>query len=169
MFQIEQTYDLKGLTLLCRAARKEAKTWVRILHCVLGVVIIGVIALNLLLLSLGDTSMAWSLLLYVAFLVLFLLQDRISALVSRSQMFPGSAHSVTVFRPDSYTVTTDTTETIFHYENVTSLCETDDFFLFLLGKRHGQIFEKSGFQAGTVDGFRIFIEEKTGKVFRRIK
>lgn len=169
MFQIEQTYDLKGLTLLCRAARKAAKPWMHILRCVLWVVIVIVIALNLLLLSWGDTSMAWSLLLYTAFLALLLTQDRLCALIARRNLLPGSAHSVTVFASDSYTVTTDTTETIFHYENITDLYETEGYFIFLLGKRHGQLFDKNGFQAGTVDGFRIFLEEKTEKAFRKIK
>ena len=49
------------------------------------------------------------------------------------------------------------------------VCETADFFVCFLGKKHGQIFAKSGFTQGTPEEFRTFIAEKTGKPVQYIK
>lgn len=68
-----------------------------------------------------------------------------------------------------YTVTTDTTETKYQYENITSLCETDRYFIFFLGKRHGQVFDKQGFRQGDPDAFRVWLGQKTGKTVQTIQ
>lgn len=170
MFQIEQTYDLAGLTVLCRAARKTVRRWARIVRGVCwGVFGLGVGLIALLLLCWGELPKAWHLLVFAAMLLLLLTEDRLNAWVAWKQLLPGSAHSVTVFTPEAYTVTTDTTETVYHYENITSLCESKGYFLFFLGKRHGQLFDKRGFQTGAVDEFRAFVEKRTGMSFRKIK
>ena len=170
MFEIEQTYSVAGLTVLSRAARKTVRSgWSLLLRIVLwGIFALGV-ALNALLLLWGGTPNLWSLVIFPALLALLLLEDRLNAWISMRMLLPGSAHSVTVFTTDAYTVTTDTTETIYQYENITNLCEAEGFFIFFLGNRHGQMFDKNGFYVGDCGEFRAFIEQKTGKTFKKIR
>ncbi len=169
MFVIEQTYDFASLTVLCRAARKTVRRTARILRGVCWCIFAVGAALCVLLLALGGMPELWIWAVLAALLALLLLEDRINAWVARSQMVPGTAHSKTAFADDAYTVTTDTTETRFQYENVTNLCETERFFIFFLGKRHGQLFDKQGFQQGDPDAFRAFLERKTGKSFQMLR
>lgn len=169
MFEIEQTYTIAGLTVLCRAARKTVRRWTIVLRPFMWFIFALGIGLNILLKLLGGSPLLWSLPVFGALLVMLLFGDRFNAWVAQRQMFPGSAHSVTVFTPDAYTVTTDTTETIYQYENITNLCEAEGFFIFFLGNRHGQMFDKSGFRIGDCDEFRTFIEQKTEKTFKKIR
>ncbi len=169
MFQIEQTYSVAGLTVLCRAARKTVRGWARIPRYILWAIFIALAVLTVLCLCLGISPGAIAYVVLAGLIVLLLTEDRLNAWVAQRQLLPGSAHSVTVFSPDSYTVTTDTTETVYKYENITGLCESPDYFMFFLGKRHGQMFDKHCFQTGTTDDFRIFIEGKTRQRFRSVK
>lgn len=169
MFQIEQTYTLAGLTVLCRAGRKTVRSWARIPRFILWTLFVALTALIAVCLIWQIPVSALSCVVLVAMPVLLLTEDRLNAWVAQRQLLPGSAHSVTVFTPEDYTVTTDTTETVYRYENITALCESPDYFIFFLGKRHGQMFDKRGFQVGTVDAFRAFIGEKTGLTFKNVK
>ena len=169
MFQIEQTYTLAGLTVLCRAGRKTVRSWARVPRYILWAIFVALAALISVSLSWQIPVGVWSYVVLAAMLALLLTEDRLNAWVSMRQLLPGSAHSVTVFTPDEYSVATDTTETVYHYANITSLCEAEGYFIFFLGTRHGQMFDKRGFQSGTADEFRAFIEAKTGMHFRKIK
>lgn len=169
MFEIEQTYDLATLTALCRAARKTVRTWARVVRVVCWCILAAGAALFALLLALGGMPDLWMWAVLLALWALLLLEDRLNAWIALRNLVPGTAHSTTVFADDAYTVTTDTTQTRWEYENITSLCETERYFLFFLGKRHGQCFDKQGFDAGDPDAFRTFIEQKTGKTFQKVK
>ena len=172
MFQVEQTYDLASLTALCRAVRKTVRRTARILRGVCwGIVAVGaalyVLALAVRAVGPGDQLSILMLAMLAVLSCLLLLEDRINGWIALRQLVPGTAHSVTVFTDGDYTVTTDTTETIYHYENITDLCEAEGYFFFFLGKRHGQIFDKRGFQVGGPDAFRAFLEQKTSLTFRK--
>lgn len=169
MFQIEQTYTLAGLTVLCRAGRKTVRSWARVPRYILWAIFVALAALTSVCLIWQIPVGVWSYVVLVAMLALLLTEDRLNAWVAKRQLLPGSAHSTTVFTPEDYTVTTDTTETVYRYENITSLCESPDYYIFFLGKRHGQMFDKRCFQTGAPDAFRAFVEEKTGLRFRAIK
>ncbi len=169
MFEIEQTYDIKTLTALCRAARKTVRTWARALRVACWCILAAGAALSALLIALGGMPDLWMWAVLIALLFLLLIEDKLNAWVALRNLVPGTAHSTTVFAEDAYTVTTDTTQTRWEYENVTNLCETERYFIFFLGKRHGQCFDKQGFRAGEPDAFRTFIGQKTGKTIQQIK
>ena len=169
MFQIEQTYDIRSLTALCRAARKTVRTFARVLRIVCWCVFAAGAALCVLLVALGGAPDLWMWAVLLLLLALLLCEDKLNAWIALRQLLPGSAHSTTVFADDAYTVTTDTTVTEYRYENVTSLCETERYFLFFLGRKHGQIFDKQGFRQGDPDAFRVWLERKTGMTFQKIK
>lgn len=168
MFIVEQTYDLAGLTALCRAMRKT----VRRIWCAVRVICWGVFAVGLLLWLVSVAMGIPEHMLLAAsavLLVVLLTEDRLNALISRRLMIPGTAHSVTTFSEDAYTVKTDSLETQYHYANITRLCETERYFFLFLGNRHGQIFDKQCFQTGSPDEFRVWMENKTGKTIQTVK
>ena len=169
MFTIEQTYTLAGLTVLCRAARKTVRRGEQALRVGLWCLLALLVALAALLIAVGGTPDWWTWLVLAGLIALQLGGDRLNAWVAMRQLLPGSAHSTTVFTDEDYTVTTDTTETVYHYENITRLCESGDYLIFFLGTRHGQMFDKRRFSDGGSDSFRAFIEQKTGKTFQAVK
>lgn len=169
MFTVEQTYDLASLTALCRAARKTTQRWKTVLRAIGWVILVlGVVTFTASLLLEGWPENGTPII-FPILLLLLLLEDKLNAWIALRQLVPGTAHSTTVFANDAYTVTTDTTVTEYRYENVTSLCETERYFLFFLGKKHGQCFDKRGFQQGDPDAFRVWLEQKTGMTFKKIK
>ena len=169
MFTVEQTYDLASLTALCRAARKTVQRWKTALRAICWVIFaLGVVILAASLLL--DGQLEFGLLAAVAVLLLLLLfEDRLNGWISLRRLIPGTAHSVTVFADDAYTVTTDTLETKYQYKNITALCESERYVFLFLGKKHGQIFDKHGFRQGDPDAFRVWLEQKTGKTVQTIK
>ena len=171
MFIIEQTYDRMALTVLCRAARKSVRRIWRIARGVIWTIFaFGALLLAYMLaqgiFDASDIPMVAS---EIVILLALLLEDRLNAWIALRQMIPGTAHSKTEFAEDAYTVTTTHTQTRWEYENITALCETERYFICFIGKRHGQLFDKEGFQWGSPDAFRSFLEQKTGKTFQYIK
>lgn len=172
MFTVEQTYDIKTMTALNRAARKMVRRWYNILRAVVWLLLILAVGTILLSLAYGifDIIDDWILPVGALVMILFLIfDDTLNGWLSLRSLLPGSAHSTTVFTDEAYTVTTDTTVTEYRYENITRLCETERYFLFFLGKKHGQCFDKRGFQQGDPDAFRVWLEHKTGMTFQKIK
>ena len=169
MFTVEQTYDLASLTALCRAARKTVQKWRNVIRAVCWVIFalgVAIFAASLLL----DGGVEAALLTATAVLLLLLLfEDRLNGWISLRRLIPGTAHSVTAFSGDAYTVTTDALETRYQYENITVLCESERYFFLFLGNKHGQIFDKQGFRQGDPDAFRVWLEQKTGKTFQKVK
>ena len=52
---------------------------------------------------------------------------------------PGTDHAVSVFGPEGYETTTEAAASEFRYDAVQCICETPDYFVLFLGKRHGQL------------------------------
>ncbi len=160
--EVEQTYDLASLTVLCRAARKKIHRWMFVLRIVCWIILASGAALCALLAALGGMPEPWMIVVLVLLLALMLLEDRLNAWIALRSMVPGTAHSVTAFTDEVYTVTTDTTETKYRYENITGLCETERYFVLFLGDRHGQVFDKRGLRFGTPDDLRALLARRTG-------
>lgn len=170
MFTVEQTYDIHTMTALNLAARKVVRRWYNILRVAAWLLLILSAGTMLLSACYGLFDHDWILPAACAVMLAFLIfDDKLNGWLSLRNLLPGTAHSTTVFADDAYTVTTDTTVTEYRYENVTSLCETERYFLFFLGKKHGQCFDKRGFTQGDPDAFRVWLERKTGMTFQKIK
>lgn len=171
-FRFETDYDQKGLTAMARAQRLSVrKKSSRRVH-VFGwcVVILGILLIALSL----KTHASWLLTstLHAAVLVIFLTrfrEDQLNARIAQRNLLPGTERAVSVFGPDGYVNTTAAAVTEFHYDAIQCVCETADYFVFFLGKRHGQLFDKSRLTGGGVEDFREFITEKTGKPIVNIK
>ena len=73
------------------------------------------------------------------------------------------------FGEESYTVVTAATTSTFRYELIDAMAESQDYIIFLMKKRYAQPLDKRTLTGGTVEEFKRFLEEKTGKDFRRVK
>ena len=172
-FRFETIYDQKGLTVMARALRKTIRKkrsrrshvfgWCMVVLCVLLIAVQRMLdepwmfrdTLNL---SVG-----------VILIVILLTEDQVNAYFARRKMLPGTSSAKSVFTEESYTSTTEATATEFHYETVQQVCETEDYFVLLLSRQHGQIYDKAALSGGTAGDFRTFITEKTGKPVAYIK
>ena len=172
MFTVEQTYDIHTMTALNRAARKVVRRWYNLLRAVVWLLLILSAGTMLFSICFGifDLPDDWifptSCVLMLAFLIF---EDKLNGRISLRSLLPGTAHSTTVFTDEAYTVTTETTVTEYRYENITKVCETGDYFIFFLGKKHGQCFDKRGFTRGDPAAFRVWLGQKTGLTFQIIK
>ena len=173
-FLIRSVYDHKTLTAMCHAMRKTLKRgWSIAVRIFLWSCIIAVTVLNLLLAIMGAFVFDFDeflVLLVVAVMLAFVLgEDHLNAWIAALNLVPGSKDSQTRFLDTEYVCTNDAAVTQLPYEKIGTVCELKDYFVFFLGKRHGQVYPKSGFLEGTPEDFRSFITEKTGKEIRHVK
>ena len=61
------------------------------------------------------------------------------------------------------------TESRFSYAQIVAVAETARYFVFALSSCHTQAYDKRNIRGGSVEDFRAFIAEKTGKLVEDIK
>lgn len=169
-FQIKTTYDQKTMTTLNRAMRKSVRRRGALAFQILGWIIVILGAADALALWHFFAKVNWLLLLVVLALLLSLLfRDSLSGWLGRRNLFSDARETVATFSTDGYTITIQGAETRWSYEKVLCVCETADYYVFFLSKKHGQVYDKNGFLQGDPAAFSTFITEKTGKPVKYIK
>lgn len=116
-----------------------------------------------------DAGTVISLLVEVMLLPALLFQDRINGMIACKNTLAGTKEYHVAFGEDSYTVVTAVTTSTFRYELIDALAESQDYTILLMKKRYVQPLDKRTLTGGTVEEFKRFLEEKTGKTFRRVK
>ena len=171
MFQIRTNYNHAALKALTRALRKAMGRgrW----HRILGWVAVGAAVLLVLLFILDGEPLDWSDVLAlaagIAVLAVLLWEDDLDAwLGGRLTYRTGSGDALAVFHETEYTISMTGIEGRWSYALIQAVCETDRYVVFLLDKRHGQMFDKERFQEGTPEAFLAFLTEKTGLPVKRV-
>ena len=72
------------------------------------------------------------------------------------------------FEEDGYVSATGVTESRFSYAQIVAVAETARYFVFALSSHHTQAYDKRTIRGGSVEDFRAFIAEKTGKPIANI-
>ena len=116
-----------------------------------------------------DAGTVISLLVEVMLLSVLLFQDRLNGMIACKNALAGTKEYHVAFGEDSYTVVTAATTSTFRYELIDALTESQDYIILLMRKRYAQPLDKRTLTGGTVEEFERFLEEKTGKEFRRVK
>ena len=116
-----------------------------------------------------DVSTVISLLVEVMLLSVLLFQDRFNGMIARKNALAGTKEYHVAFGEDSYTVVTAATTSTFRYELIDALAESQDYMILLMKKHYAQPLDKRTLTGGTVEEFKRFLEEKTGKTVRRVK
>lgn len=105
----------------------------------------------------------------VIVVVAILFEDQINGYIARKRMLPGTVFALCTFGEDGYVSETKAGKTEWKYENIETIAETKDYFVFLFGKNHAQVYDKSGLQGGRIEEFRTFLVKKTEKEIWSVK
>ena len=172
-FTFETTYNQKAMTTMARALRKTVRKKHSRRSHIFGW-IITVLAL-LLILPIGERTFTLdfrTVLTLIAILVIvvaLLFEDQINGYIARKRMLPGTAFALCTFGEDGYVSETKAGKTEWKYDNIETIAETKDYFVFLFGKNHAQVYGKSSLQGGSIEEFRTFLVKKTEKEFWSVK
>ena len=172
-FEIHSDITNHSMTIAARAMRKVLRRKRSILWAIFGW---SVFLFNALLLIpfdgepfTLDASTVISLLVEVILLSVLLFQDRFNGMIACKNTLAGAKDYHVAFGEDSYTVVTAVTTSTFRYELIDAMAESQDYIIFLMKKRYAQPLDKHTLTGGTVEEFKRFLEERTGKSFRRVK
>lgn len=168
-FVFETDYDRKAMTAMAKGLRKTVRKKHSRRSHIFGWI---VIALGLLLSWPSGEVKASDVLLWAAIAVMLgalLFEDRLNGYFARKKMLPGTDHSKATFTEDGYYSETQMGNTEWKYENISTMAEMKDYFVFLFSKNHAQVYDKRTLTGGTVEDFRAFIRKKTGKIVETVK
>ena len=171
-FRCETAYNQEAITIMAKAIRKTARRK-RSKRSHIGGVIVILFAI-LLTLPLGDkdfvldfrTIITWLVAAILFFTLIF--EDKINGYVARKRMLPGLVKSIVTFKEDGYHSETEVGSSDFKYSTIALLAETKDYFVFVFSQSHVQIYSKKSITGGTVDEFRQFIVNVTGKENQKV-
>ena len=172
-FEIHSDITNRSMTIAARAMRKVLRRKRSILWAVFGWSVFFINALLLIPFD-GepftlDARTVISLLVEVMLLSVLLFQDRFNGMIARKNALAGTKEYHVAFGGDSYTVVTAATTSTFRYELIDAMAESQDYMILLMKKRFAQPLDKRTLTGGTVEECKRFLEEKTGKMFRRVK
>ena len=172
-FEIHSDITNRSMTIAARAMRKVLRRKRSILWAIFGW---SVFLFNALLLIpfdgepfVLDVRTLTSMLVEVMLLSVLLFQDRFNGMIACKNTLAGTKDYHIAFGEESYTVVTAATTSTFRYELIDALAESQDYTILLMKKRYAQPLDKRTLTGGTVEEFKRFLEEKTGKTFRRMK
>lgn len=173
-FTFETTYDQKALTAMAKGLRvtmrgKKSK----LVNCVITGLIILMALLRPTLPGHGEflfdlwTFVMW--LVAASMAVIILNEDKIDGWAAGKENLPGTKAVVATFREDGYTCKTEIASSEFQYVRILAVAELPDYFVLALSKNHAQVYEKRTLTGGTLEQFRTFLEERTGREIQKIK
>ncbi len=162
-FKFVTAYNHEAMTAMALALRKTVRKKHSRRSHVLGwiVVVLGL----LLSLPFGNehfevnlkTVITW--LLVVIVFVALMKEDAINGYFAWKRMLPQLKSAETVFTADGYRSVTEAGTSEFHYNNIVSLAETKEYFVFIFSNSHAQVYDKRKLTGGTAEEFRAFIRD----------
>lgn len=168
-FECKTVYDQKAVETMARALRLTVRKKRSRRSRVLGVV---VFALGLGLPFVGGfsfgfrTVVSWLAAAAVAGALLF--EDRLNGRIALGRMLPGTEEARAVFEEEGYSTTTAAAESRWEYGRIDILAESEEYFVFVFGRNHAQVYAKAGLSGGTAEEFRAFLTQKTGKTVEKL-
>ena len=163
--QFETDYNMETLTAMAKGLRKTVrKKRSRRVHIFAAVVLIFGLLTILATTAGGEPLGASGVVTLLALLVVILV-----SLFEDKRLLPGTEHAAATFEEDGYVSATGVTESRFSYAQIVAVAETARYFVFALSSHHTQAYDKRTIRGGSVEDFRAFIAEKTGKLVENIK
>lgn len=168
--QFETDYNMETLTAMAKGLRKTVrKKRSRRVHIFAAVVLVLGILTILATVAGGEPLGASGVVTLLVVILVSLFEDRLNAWFARKRLLPGTEHAVATFEEDGYVSATGVTESRFSYAQIVAVAETARYFVFALSSHHTQAYDKRTIRGGSVEDFRAFIAEKTGKLVENIK
>ncbi len=166
-FTVETTYNQKALTAMARGVRKTTRKKRTKRSHIFGWIVIGLVLL-LTLAGMRDEVfvtinrvITWLAALIILTVLLF--EDYINGYVAKKRMLVGTEVSTATFTEANFYSETKVGKSEWNYDRILVLAETKDYFIFVFSTSHAQVYDKHRLSGGTVDAFRTFICERTGK------
>lgn len=172
-FIFETTYDQKALTAMAKGIRKTARQKRTKRSHIFGWIVVA-LAVLLMLADIKDgveftANRIVTLLAALVISVVLLFEDIINGYVARKRMLPGTEKSKVTFTEECFYSETEAGKSEWNYDRILILAETKDYFVFVFSSSHAQVYDKNNLFGGTIDEFRKFICEITGKAMTAIK
>lgn len=168
--QFETDYNMETLTAMAKGLRKTVRRKrSRRVHIFAAVVLVLGILTILATVAGGEPLGASGVVTLLVVILVSLFEDRLNAWFARKRLLPGTEHAVATFEEDGYVSATGVTESRFSYAQIVAVAETARYFVFALSSHHTQAYDKRTIRGGSVEDFRAFIAEKTGKLVEKIK
>ena len=163
MFIIQTEIDQKSMTALARMTRRTLRRGrngpVRMLA---WFIVVLELFLTYIYIRAGAGGWQISVLLACIMLACILGEDYVNGAIGLRQILPSGRTVNASFKEDGYVHRTQAGESWWPYRQIRAIVESRDHFALLLDRTHGQIYDKKGFTWGDPDGFREFIQRKTG-------
>jgi len=171
-FKFETAYNQEAITVMAKALRKTVRKKRSHRSHIFGVLVI-ILAL-LLTLPLGGkafvldfkTIITWLVAVILCFTLIF--EDKINGYVARKRMLPGLEKAIVTFNEEGYRSETELGSSEFKYGSIMLLAETADYFVFVFSQSHAQVYDKKSIAGGTIEEFRTFIQNATGKEIQNV-
>lgn len=168
--QFETDYNMETLTAMAKGLRKTVRRKrSRRVHIFAAVVLVLGILTILATVAGGEPLGASGVVTLLVVILVSLFEDRLNAWFARKRLLPGTEHAAATFEEDGYVSATGVTESRFSYAQIVAVAETARYFVFALSSHHTQAYDKRTIRGGSVEDFRAFIAEKTGKLVENIK
>lgn len=165
-FKFVMHYDQKAITAMVKGLRKTVRKKQDRRSRIFAMILIALTLLLTFFPSDDGFQLEARTILNIAICIILILvllfQDQINALIAKKRSVPGVDTTTVTFREDGYYSETAVGNTEWGYGKITALAESPDYFIFIIGNNHGQVYDKSSIVGGTADEFRVFIEEKMG-------
>ena len=163
MFIIQTEIDQKSMTALARMTRRTLRRGrngpVRMLA---WFIVVLELFLTYIYIRAGAGGWLINVLLACIMLACILGEDYVNGAIGLRQILPSGRTVNASFKEDGYVHRTQAGESWWPYRQIRAIVESRDHFALLLDRTHGQIYDKKGFTWGNPDGFREFIQRKTG-------
>ncbi len=172
-FIFETAYNQKALAAMAKGVRKTARKKRTKRSHIFGWIVIA-LAILLALADIKDgieftASRIITLLSALIILIVLLFEDKINGYVARKRLLPGTEKSKVAFTEEGFYSETEAGKSEWNYDRILILAETKDYFIFVFSSSHAQVYDKNNLSGGTVDEFRKFIRERTGKPITSVK
>lgn len=175
-FSFETSYNQKSLSVMAKCIRKTSRKAKSKRSTVLGLIVI-LFALFLCLYPQDGAFVITSnkvitFIVALVILVTLVFQDKINGYFAKRHMLKGTENAVSLFDTEKrceFVSETAVGKSQFSYDKIEAIAETSEYFVFIFSQNHAQIYDKSKLSGGSVDDFRAFLTDVTGKEIIAVK
>ena len=166
-FKNETTYNQKAVTAMAKALRKTIrKKRSKRSHIFGWIVMVLALLLSFIPGEEGFQITFKTIVTWLITLILFLVliwEDWLNGYIARRRLLPGTEKVTTCFDEEGYYSESEFGKSEWKYEKIERIAELKGYFVFIFNMSHAQVYSKRHLKGGSVDEFRGFIEEMTGK------
>jgi hypothetical protein len=105
----------------------------------------------------------------LAIFAALLFEDRLNGYLAVKRMLPEMGKATAVFSEGGFVSETAIGKTEWTYDTIAAIAETADFFVFIYGSNHAQLYDKGSLRGGTAEEFRRFLEGAAGKEIQPVR